>query len=104
MKLSERTALAIGGMDLNKAKVGVILGIFSMLPVIISIIYFYSVRGPNTDIFRTILVLTMLSVIGLITAGISSWISKRRMSKLVIGLIGIISNLAVFLRLHFFYY
>lgn len=66
-----------------------------MLPVIISVIYFYSVRGPNSDIYRTIAVLTILSIIGLITAGITSWILKGRLSRLVIGLIGIIANLAV---------
>jgi len=80
---------------LEKAKVGMILGIFSILPVIISVIYFYSVRGPNSDIYRTIAVLTILSIIGLITAGITSWILKGRLSRLVIGLIGIIANLAV---------
>lgn len=80
---------------MEKAKVGMILGIFSMLPVIISVIYFYSVRGPNSDIYRTIAVLTILSIIGLITAGITSWILKGRLSRLVIGLIGIIANLAV---------
>ncbi|WP_339199240.1 hypothetical protein MKY27_07810 [Solibacillus sp. FSL R5-0449] len=80
---------------MEKAKVGMILGIFSILPVIISVIYFYSVRGPNSDIYRTIAVLTILSIIGLITAGITSWILKGRLSRLVIGLIGIIANLAV---------
>lgn len=80
---------------MNKGKVGVILGIFSILLVIVSIIYFYTVRGPNSDIYRTITVLTVLSFIGLITAGISSWKSKGRMSKLLIGLIGIIANVAV---------
>ncbi|WP_339176347.1 hypothetical protein MKY51_07830 [Solibacillus sp. FSL R5-0691] len=80
---------------MEKAKVGMILGIFSMLPVIISVIYFYSVRGPNSEIHRTIAVLTILSIIGLITAGITSWILKGRLSRLVIGLIGIIANLAV---------
>ncbi|MFL0583805.1 hypothetical protein ACH0B6_14580 [Solibacillus silvestris] len=80
---------------MNKGKVGVILGIFSLLPVIVSIIYFFSVRGPETDIYRTITVLTVLSFIGLITAGLSSWIPKGRMSKLLIGLMGIFANLAV---------
>ena len=80
---------------MEKVNFGVILGIFSMLPVIISVIYFYSVRGPNTDIYRTITVLTILSIMGIITAGISSWILKGRLSRQVIGLIGIIANLAV---------
>lgn len=80
---------------MNKAKVGVILGVFSMLPVIIGIIYFFSVRGPNSDIYRLIMVLTVLSIIGIIIAGISAWLSKNRMSKLLIGLMGIITNLAV---------
>ena len=81
---------------MNKGKAGVILGIFSVLPVIPSVIYFYSVRGSNTEIYRTITVLSVLSIIGILLAGISSWISKGRMSKLIIGLIGIIANLAVF--------
>ena len=80
---------------MNKGKVGLILGVVSLLPVIVSIIYFFSVRGPETDIYRTIIVLTVLSFFGLITAGLSSWISKLRMSKLLIGLMGIIANLAV---------
>lgn len=66
-----------------------------MLPVIISVIYFYSVRGPNTDIYRTITVLTILSIMGILTAGISSWILKGRLSRQVTGLIGIIANLEV---------
>lgn len=84
----------LGGIYLNKGKVGVTLGVFSQLPVIVSIVYFFSVRGPEADIYRIITVLTVLSFIGLITAGFS-WISKGRMSKLLIGLIGIIANLAV---------
>jgi len=95
VKLFNKQSQLLGGIYLNKGKVGVTLGVFSQLPVIVSIIYFFSVRGPEADIYRIITVLTVLSFIGLITAGFSSWISKGRMSKLLIGLIGIIANLAV---------
>ncbi|MBD8031966.1 hypothetical protein H9632_02715 [Solibacillus sp. Sa1YVA6] len=80
---------------LNKSKVTTILGILSILPVIVSIIFFYTERGPNADIYLLITIYSILSIIGIILAVISSWMSKGRISKLLIGLIGLIANLAV---------
>ena len=84
-----------GVLILNKSKVGTILGILSILPVIVSIIFFYTERGPNADIYLGITIYSVLSIIGIILAAISSWMSKGRISKLLIGLIGLIANLAV---------
>ena len=84
-----------GVLILNESKVGTILGILSILPVIVSIIFFYTERGPNADIYLGITIFSILSIIGIILAAISSWMSKGRISKLLIGLIGLIANLAV---------
>ena len=83
------------GLCLNKSKLGTILGMLSILPVIISIIYFYMERGPNADIYLVITIYSILSIIGLILAALSIWMTKRHISKLLIGLVGLIANLAV---------
>lgn len=84
-----------GGIILNKSKTGTILGILSILPVIVSIIVFLKLRGPNADVYFIITIFSILSIIGIILAVISSWMSKRRISKLLIGLVGLTANLAV---------
>ena len=83
------------GLSLNKSKLGTILGMLSILPVIISIIYFYMERGPNADIYLVITIYSILSIIGLILAALSIWMAKRQFSKLLVGLVGLIANLAV---------
>lgn len=85
----------MAGLILNKSKLGAILGVLSIVPVIVSIIFFYTERGPNADIYLFITIFGILSIIGIILAGKSSWISKGRISKLLIGIVGIIANLAV---------
>ena len=80
---------------MNKSKVGTTLGFLSVLSVIISIIFFYIVRGPNADIYFGITVFSVLSIIGIILAVISLWMSKGRIRKLLIGTVGLIANIAV---------
>ena len=80
---------------MNKSKLGTILGVSSILSVIVSIIFFYSVRGPNSDIYLGITVFSVLSIIGIILAVISLWMSKGRISKVLIGTVGLIANIAV---------
>ena len=80
---------------MDKSKAGIVLGILSILPVIVSIIFFYTQRGQNADIYLGITIFSVLSIIGIILAAISLWMSKRRISKLLIGLVGLIANLAV---------
>mgnify|MGYP006368902437 CR=1 FL=1 len=87
--------IGMEGLSLNKSKLGPILGMLSILPVIISIIYFYMERGPNADIYLVITIYSILSIIGLILAALSIWMTKRHFSKLLIGLVGLIANLAV---------
>ena len=80
---------------MNKSKEGATLGVLSILSVIVSIIFFYTVRGPNFDIYFGITIFSVLSIIGIILAVMSLWMSKGHISKLLIGLIGLIANLAV---------
>ena len=81
-------------MILNKSKVVTILGFLSIFPVIVSIIVFLNLRGPNSDIYFIITIFSILSIIGIILAVISSVMSKRRITGLI-GLIGLIANLIV---------
>ena len=80
---------------MNKSKVGTTLGFLSVLSVIVSIIFFYTVRGPNADIYFGITIFSVLSIIGIILAVISLWMSKGRIRKLLIGMVGLIANIAV---------
>ena len=82
---------------LNKSKVSTILGILSILPVIVSIIFFNIPRGPNTDIYLRIITFNILSIIGFILAVISLFmsISSKRIRKLLIGLVGLTLNVLV---------
>jgi hypothetical protein len=72
---------------LDKKKVGSILGVTSLLPVIISIIIFYTERGPNADIYFIITIYGILSIIGILFA-VFSWLMTKRFFLLIIGLIG----------------
>ena len=72
---------------MDKRKVGSILGITSILPAIISIIIFFTTRGPNADIYLGITIYGTLSVIGILLA-IFSWLISKRIILLIIGLVG----------------
>ena len=80
---------------LDKSKLGIALGFLSILPVIVSTIFFYTERGPNADIYFIITIFSVLSVIGIILAVMSLWMAKGRISKLLIGSVGLIANVAV---------
>ena len=72
---------------LDKKKVGNILGIASLLPVIISIIIFYVERGPNADVYFVITIYVILSIISILFAAFSCLMMKR-FFFLIISLIG----------------
>lgn len=89
---------------MNKLKVGTILGILSILPVIISIIFFFIERGPNADIYAIITIFSVLSIIGILLSLLSIiflWKSKEHKSKLLIGSVGLIVNLLVLIYTFF---
>lgn len=79
---------------MDKQKLGNVLGISSLLPVMISVIIFYTQRGPNIDIYFIINLYSILSVIGIVLAILSWWLSKR-LIPLFIGLIGNVFVLGV---------
>jgi len=72
---------------LDKRKTGSLLGMGSLLPVIVSVIYFFTQRGLHADIYQVIIVLGILSAIGILLA-VFSWALTRRLSFFIIGLIG----------------
>ena len=82
-------------MILNKNKAGMILGVFSILTVIVSISAFLKLRGPDFDPYVGVPIFLISSIIGIMLAGISSWLFKRRISMLLIGLLGLIANLFI---------
>jgi len=62
-------------------------GIFSILMVLISVLIFFILRGPNANLSLAIIILGSLSLLGIIFAIISKrWIS---------GILGVLSNGAV---------
>lgn len=79
---------------MDKRKVGNILGVTSILPVIISIVIFYVERGPNADIYFIINIFGILSILGILFA-ISSWVMSKRLFLFIFGLIGNVFVLAV---------
>jgi hypothetical protein len=73
---------------MDKKKLGSILGVTSLLPVIINIIIFYIKRGPNDDgIYFEITIYSILSVIGILFA-VFSWSMTKRIFLLIISLLG----------------
>ena len=80
---------------LDKSKLGTALGIVSILSVIVSTIFFYTERGPNADIYFAITIFSVLSVTGIILGVVSLWMGKGQISKLLIGSVGVIANVAV---------
>lgn len=84
-----------GGIIFDKSKMGINLGALSILSVIVSIVIFYIERGPNADVYFVITTYSILSISGIILAAISLWLSKRHISRLLIGLVGLTGNLAV---------
>lgn len=85
----------MGGIMVDNSKTGTILGVLSILPVLVSIIAFFILRGPNANVYLIIAIFGILSIIGIVLAVISAWMSKRRISKLIIGLVGLSANVAV---------
>lgn len=76
---------------LNKGKVGNVLGGTSIVFAAISVIIFYSLRGPNTNINLHITIYTILSILGIIFAFFSTFTTKYR----IIALIGLLANLFI---------
>jgi len=72
---------------LEKRKAGNILGVTSILTVIISIIFFFIIRGPNADIYFGITIFSILSLFGILFS-IFSYLMSGRLILLIIGLIG----------------
>ncbi len=72
---------------MNKRKAGTVLGVLSLLPLLISILFFYNQRGPNADISMFITLYGILAIIGIIFT-ITSWVMSKRKIFLVIGLLG----------------
>jgi len=60
-----------GGAVLNKEKAKNILGVLSIVAAVISVIFFFIMRGPNANLTMGISVFTVLSVLGIIFAIIS---------------------------------
>lgn len=85
---------------MTKKKAGTLLGVTSILPVIISVIVFYILRGPDVDLHFIITVYSVLSVAGILLA-ILSWLMAKRWVLLFIGLIGngFVLVIAYFLQL-----
>lgn len=70
-----------------------ILGVLSILTVIISVIFFFIIRGPNANLTLGISVFTGLSVLGIIFAIVSK--------KLWFVITGIVLNGAVLVIAYF---
>ncbi|WP_066399716.1 hypothetical protein [Neobacillus mesonae] len=68
-------------------------GVLSILMVLISVLMFFILRGPNADLPLIIIILGSLSLLGIIFAVISkNWLS---------GVIGVLSNGAVLVCVFF---
>jgi len=76
-----------------KGKTRNILGSLSILTVIISVVFFFITRGPNTNITSGISVFTVLSILGFIFAIVSK--------KLWFVIMGIVLNGAVLVIAYF---
>ena len=76
-----------GVIVLDMRKVGSILGVTSLIPVIICFVIFYTLRGPNADIYFFVYIFSILSIIGILLA-IFSWVISKRLILLIIGLLG----------------
>lgn len=73
-----------------------ILGTLSLLTVLVSIIFFMIIRGPNANVTLGISVLTVLSVLGIIFA-----ITSKKWGFIITGIIlnGAVLLFAIFLLL-----
>ncbi|WHY77273.1 hypothetical protein QNH20_24900 [Neobacillus sp. WH10] len=70
-------------------------GVLSILMVLISVLTFFILRGPNADLPLIIIILGSLSLLGIIFAVIS----KRWLS----GVIGVLFNGAVLVSVYFLF-
>lgn len=74
---------------MNKSKkAGFTFGVLSALTAILSFILFLITRGPNADISFMILIFSILSILGILLAVLSWFLSKR----LVFPMIGLLGN------------
>ena len=65
-------------MDQEKGKLGVNFGVLSVFPVLFSVVAYYSLRGPNADIYLMIKIYTALSITGLLLVIFSFLIAKPK--------------------------
>lgn len=72
---------------MDKRKLGTLFGVSSLLTVFVSIIVFFTERGPNADVSFVVLLFFILSIIGILCAILSAFMTKRY-PFLIIGLLG----------------
>lgn len=72
---------------MNKNKIGHLLGISSLATVMISVVTFFVIRGPNADIPLAVKLFGTLSILGIVLAICSKLLTKRY-SYLIIGILG----------------
>lgn len=76
----------MGENDVMDRKAGRIVGLLSLLPVLISIITFFIMRGPNVDVYLMIIIHSILSFVGIVLAIIS--LVKNQILLFFLGLLG----------------
>lgn len=79
---------------MNKHGVGRLCGIGSLLCIVLYVICFFVLRGPNSDVYLIISIGGILSIIGILIAIVSAILSKRFV-YLIIGLLGNCAVLAL---------
>ena len=72
---------------MDKREKGNILGLVALLPIIINIVIFFLLRGPDADIYLIIAIYSILSIIGIVLA-VRSWLLSRRLILLLFGVLG----------------
>lgn len=78
-----------------KKNIGIILGVLSIVPVIVSIITFYTLRGPNVGPNPGIPIFITLSIAGVLIGIVSFRLSYPNKMKLLIGIISVLANLFI---------
>ncbi|WP_042478250.1 hypothetical protein [Bacillus ndiopicus] len=82
-------------MILTKSKTSIVAGVASVLTAILSVLFFFYTRGPNADVYFAIKIFSILSTLGIIFSVLSMVISKRQIGPILLGILGLLTNLVV---------
>ncbi|UOQ50091.1 hypothetical protein MUN88_08545 [Gracilibacillus caseinilyticus] len=82
---------------MDKIQVGTTLGYLSIVMVLINILIFFIMRGPNVDLKLVVKIYSILSILGILFSIATFIMSKKR----ILFILGLVTNGTVLILVYF---